>query len=543
MNQVFNFSNKVEDFTTKLGHLCPDKYAHVIGLGDTVEIGKKVYGLNLETGVVVKILKPNKSISSIIEKLKGYSDIEEEDYPILDKNFDHWGQSFQKYLYSDAMPCIVKIEQEVEINNKFIHSVNDEIFTKQIENESIPFIEFEIEQIKFKFKRLIGKKFILVCKLKCFIDGDSVVSTKAIDEFKEYHAKNSVIENVAWSDTILSKKLLKEMNSEIDKICQNEPADYHPGSGKVVRDIVHPSLYPYIKNFSLVEESSVSSYKPTQTEEECFEVDFWGRSYEDSIYQWLPAEYHVSKEGKVSIDSYINNLDRHKYLKTYGLLEEMFESILPMFEAVCGSLRNDFYGNDVKYKQEKAINLRGRNLQVVTKIVEYRVNEEANFDGVWHVEGMSHENILATGLCIIKRDSNFKGAEIEFRRYLFEKEGDDLIYATPQNANRPTDMMGGGDVRPLGTIKTSFGRAMVFPNSHIHRVSKMYSKDGNDAVRRIVVFWLVNPEKPIVSTANVREQQKVMSFSDAKKHRLALMAERKLHKDNFSEREVFLCEH
>jgi hypothetical protein len=87
------------------------------------------------------------------------------------------------------------------------------------------------------------------------------------------------------------------------------------------------------------------------------------------------------------------------------------------------------------------------------------------------------------------------------------------------------------------------GRIIVFPNSHIHRVTKMSSKNGADAVRRILVFWLVNPESPIVSSANVKPQQDQISFGVAKKHRLALMKERKVHKEDFSEREVFLCEH
>ena len=103
--------------------------------------------------------------------------------------------------------------------------------------------------------------------------------------------------------------------------------------------------------------------------------------------------------------------------------------------------------------------------------------------------------------------------------------------------------MAGGDVRPLGTMKTPNGRVIVFPNSHIHRVTKMSSKNGADAVRRILVFWLVNPESPIVSSANVKPQQNMISFGVAKKHRLALMRERKVHKEDFSEREVFLCEH
>lgn len=182
-------------------------------------------------------------------------------------------------------------------------------------------------------------------------------------------------------------------------------------------------------------------------------------------------------------------------------------------------------------------------MQLVTKLVEYRVNKEEDFEGVWHVEGMSHENVLATGLCIVKRDPNFVGADIAFKRYLFAEEANDLISSTVQNASRPTEQMDGGDVRPLGTVKTPACRAMVWPNSHIHKVSKMDSSDGNDATRRILVFWLVNPDTPIVSTANVQKQQGKMTLAQAKKNRLALMKERTKKKDRYNDREVFLCEH
>jgi hypothetical protein len=61
----------------------------------------------------------------------------------------------------------------------------------------------------------------------------------------------------------------------------------------------------------------------------------------------------------------------------YSTLERMFEQTLPMFEAVCGSLRNDFYGVDGDDLGKKSMDLRNRTLQVVTKIVE---NEKFGYD-------------------------------------------------------------------------------------------------------------------------------------------------------------------
>jgi hypothetical protein len=530
----FHFNGEYTDYTKHLGALCPDKYDRDPEKGDTVEVGVDFLGVTIEKGIIAKKLPESKQMVVIREKLVGYEGLDDEDNEYIDKVFD-FSTSFDFGSHTRGFSI------------KFSEKVSPSFVTKNLGGLGDYSAGKEVTSGKMKAKVFgtVNDGYYLQGELKGFIDGDSVVSTKDMDAYKKFHATKTDVENVAWSDRALTPKLIDELNSSLDEICRNEPADYHPGSGKVVRDIVHPSMYCYVKGVSKVQGTPGNplAMTPQAEPDRSMDKDFWGRDYEDSIYQWLPAEFFVSEQGAVEIKSYVNNLDRAKYPGMYSTLERMFEQTLPMFEAVCGSLRNDFYGVDGDDLGKKSMDLRNRTLQVVTKIVEYRVNHEENFDGVWHVEGMSHEEVLATALCIVKRDENFSGAEIEFRRFLYADEGDDLISSTPQNANRPTDTMGGGDVRPLGCLKTPANRVVVFPNSHIHRLSSMYSSDGNDAVRRIVVFWLVNPERPIVSTANVSPQQEVMTLDEAQRNRLALMAERKLHKESFEEREVFLCEH
>jgi hypothetical protein len=67
------------------------------------------------------------------------------------------------------------------------------------------------------------------------------------------------------------------------------------------------------------------------------------------------------------------------------------------------------------------------------------------------------------------------------------------------------------------------------------------------AKRRIVVFFLVNPQKRIVSTREVAPQQMHsggnLPHAEALQHRLALMAERKHKKQDWNIREIHLCEH
>jgi hypothetical protein len=65
--------------------------------------------------------------------------------------------------------------------------------------------------------------------------------------------------------------------------------------------------------------------------------------------------------------------------------------------------------------------------------------------------------------------------------------------------------------------------------------------------RRIIVFFLVNPEKRITSTREIPPQQMEhgggMTLEEARKHRMELMEERKYTKQDWNVREIQLCEH
>ena len=529
---AFNFNGEQSDYTAVLGGLTPDPYSYTPQVGDTAEINVKYFGIRVLSGVIKELISGSDRLDSIFQKLSEFESLDEEESKFLEKEFDYCVDE------PGSTACAVLIEFNVPVSSSFVKK-------RLGESDFDGGREIESGNTKAIIHGSASRGYEMTGQVRAVIHSRSIASTFDLDQYKEITASATDVENVAWSDQVLPALLINNINTSLDEICQAEPADYHPGSGKVVRDIVHPSMYCYVKGESQVQGipgDPLAQSAPSRSENSLTR-DFWGRDYEDSIYQWLPAEFFVSEDGKPRITSYVNNLDQEKYPKMYSLLEDIFERVLPMFEVVCGSLRNDFFGVDGKDLGKKSISLRNRTLQVVTKIVEYRVNHEENFDGVWHVEGMSHEEVLATALCVVKRDENFSGAEIEFRRFLFEDEGKSLMYSTPQNAIRPTDTMAGGDVKPLGRLQTPAHRVIVFPNSHIHRLSSMCSSDGEDAVRRIVVFWLVNPDRPIISTKNVAPQQQLMPMRQALRNRLALMAERKLHKESFEQREVFLCEH
>ena len=184
-------------------------------------------------------------------------------------------------------------------------------------------------------------------------------------------------------------------------------------------------------------------------------------------------------------------------------------------------------------------NLRDRMIQVITKIVDYELPGGEKHEGVWHVEGMSHENIVATAEFILRKDSALIGGDLEFQRTFSASEASSLAMAFPQmGPNQIESVIHQGFV-PLGHLPLPSGRLASWPNSHVHRVTELRNAGEASAMRRIVVFWLINPNVRVVSTKHVAPQQGIMSLEDARAHRLDLMEERK----RWNLRTVTLCEH
>ena len=60
--------------------------------------------------------------------------------------------------------------------------------------------------------------------------------------------------------------------------------------------------------------------------------------------------------------------------------------------------------------------MRRRQLQLETKVVDYELGDGQSYGGVWHMEGMSHEEIVATAIYFIDRDDGIKGGGILFKQ-------------------------------------------------------------------------------------------------------------------------------
>jgi hypothetical protein len=231
---------------------------------------------------------------------------------------------------------------------------------------------------------------------------------------------------------------------------------------------------------------------------------------------------------------------------------------------------------------ELPFSLRGRTVQVIVKIAEIQLTPEnpSYAGGAWHVEGSDAEQIVATGIYYFGCD-NITESRLSFRVIVQEPEyqhddrvGLRAVYGLVDGARL---------VQSLGSVMAVEDRCVVFPNALQHRVEPFELVDSTQpGVRKILVFFIVDPTKSIPSTAMIPPQQAEwvrenldpvlahlqtswavpegildttvanflhvggMTLDEAKQHRLGLMAERKPMSDaDDDDEELFfsLCEH
>ena len=355
-----------------------------------------------------------------------------------------------------------------------------------------------------------------------------------------YYDLNNELDDflICFSDNEF-KELSEKFNKEI---CEIERTNkfWHPGSNNKVLDIIHPSLYCYVKGLSMKNGCIEEPKKKDDINE---------------IYQWLPSEFRVTENG-VKIESYINNLDYNKYQEMYELIGNIFYKFVPNFEKLLG----------IKLKER---------CQVITKIANIKISsiDKIYEGGEWHLEGMDYENIIATGIYYYDID-NIKDSYLEFRKavqYPLNYPQNDNYYVFHKYGLNDQDKLN----KYLGKTSTNIrGKCIVFPNYIQHRVTDFKLSDENrDGTRKILVFFLIDPKKRITSTADVPIQQRsiieeciyqntilpkeiiseilnyttLMTREDAEHHMKNLMLSRKyytndLNKDLY-EREFSLCEH
>ncbi len=377
----------------------------------------------------------------------------------------------------------------------------------------------------------------------------------------------SPVGGVYQSDCIVSEELRQRLMQQVAVLENTGETDYHPGSNEQMIDIVHPSLYPYVAGLSRevpVEgakwENFVGGGHVTSRDlkQEAGKSKYQWDNHESASarFQWLPSEVSVSATGKVSVDSYINNLHPQLHAGLYETLGLVLEKFIPLWSRVLTQLRvgkarrhKQNMSEDFLYYPPRPVfvredmarrmeildewtqnrrpvpsenvkpfqpanpylweDLRGRKLQVIFKLATIEIDPakgHTGYDGgAWHVEGMRNEHIVASGIYYYHTE-NIGESLLKFRTNVCEpdhEQSDDAgvaaVYGLANNAPL---------LQEIGFISCVQGRSVAWPNTLQHQVQRFELVDKTKkGVRKILVFFLVDPALRILSTSIVPPQQ------------------------------------
>ncbi|KAL1840395.1 hypothetical protein VTJ49DRAFT_521 [Mycothermus thermophilus] len=155
-------------------------------------------------------------------------------------------------------------------------------------------------------------------------------------------------------------------------------------------------------------------------------------------------------------------------------------------------------------------------LQVIVKMASIELTpEKPTFPaGGWHIEGMMNEHIVATALYYIDSE-NITDSHLSFRmatnpeqEELQGQVGQDLYELYERLCGTRLGSNKTETVQVYGSVATSQGRFLAFPNVFQHRVSSFRLTDPTKpGHRRFIALWLIDPTQRIISTANVPPQR------------------------------------
>ncbi|KAJ4396953.1 hypothetical protein N0V93_001176 [Gnomoniopsis smithogilvyi] len=164
---------------------------------------------------------------------------------------------------------------------------------------------------------------------------------------------------VVKSDILVKAELRDSLKKAFEKVQndqKNEP-DWHPNSGDMVQDLVHPSMFPLVYGRSnVLRDESVTVIdaiekwagkgevipkveEPSQRNNASrwqtmvslgnfnIPAEYWSTSY-----QWLPSNVSFLEDGGVKLTSYINNLHPKKYSDVYATIERLIEKAIPAWD-------------------------------------------------------------------------------------------------------------------------------------------------------------------------------------------------------------------
>ncbi|KAJ6577491.1 hypothetical protein B0H19DRAFT_561967 [Mycena capillaripes] len=371
-------------------------------------------------------------------------------------------------------------------------------------------------------------------------------------------------ERIFLSDTLVPQDVTIALKHAIKPLedVPDERKDWHPGSDGRVLDLVHPSLCPLIfeETWGTGDDGTLGTFESPDEDELEVSAIFVSRRF-----QWLPSDFEVSKAGAVKLKSpYINNIFPKDHDTLVPVIERVIECAIPLWEHVLSALRSDPvpprmepkgpmpciwtggnpYAEDSEEEAEQAqdyrawlqrrlirgplvlpdaaprykktlaknfklsVSLSNSTIQVIVKLANIVLTPEKPEypGGTWHVEGMATESIVSTFIYYYESE-NIEPCDLSFRM------ATQIPDAHQQDDTSCMDILygfkrGNPCTQDIGSVETKAGRCIAFPNQYQHRVSPFQLTDKTKpGVRKILVFFLIDPTISILSARNVPPQQ------------------------------------
>ncbi|KAJ7284502.1 hypothetical protein C8J57DRAFT_1119396 [Mycena rebaudengoi] len=346
----------------------------------------------------------------------------------------------------------------------------------------------------------------------------------------------------------------------------DEEKDWHPGSEDRVLDLVHPSTCPLIfgETWGTDEDGKLGVFSAPDAEDMNVAEIFLSKRF-----QWLPSDFAVDESGRVTLSSpYINNISPQHHLTLIPVIERVMQGAVPLWEHVLSALDGNRdpvparvpqssnigaipciwpsdepypkLGEEAEYNQDpdawminrmmseslilpdsgpeytgslhghsnKTVSLSGTKIQVIVKLANIVLTPQKPVypGGVWHCEGMATDSIVSTFIYYYESE-NIEPCQLNFRMATkapgYHCQDDrtctKILYGIEQNR---------ACVQEIGGFQTQTGQCIAFPNLYQHRVSPFSLSDPTKpGVRKILVFFLVDPTFSILSASNVPPQQ------------------------------------
>ncbi|KAG0296262.1 hypothetical protein BGZ96_009908 [Linnemannia gamsii] len=318
------------------------------------------------------------------------------------------------------------------------------------------------------------------------------------------------IEGTHRSDGLIPEELKNRLLRCVKKLedVPEDKKDWHPGSNNQVLDLVHPSLFPFVAGRTRVTEEAVP-----------------------------PQEFITAGKlprGQVQAKSYINNLHPVEHQDMYPVLEDILEKLLPMFEETLTEIKDfpdsrqmiwvddeKWYGSEPEFEPEED------DSDYSCEVEEEAERGESPKEPKVYVNA---DNYYRTRLSLPVNIPEFY-PRFESPKYDLKNTGKPLQFINitesrlnfkiqtqepdhPQSDDRGTLHLyvltnHGPLVQYMDGIITKQDRCIVFPNILQHHVQSFKLLDPTKpGYRKILAFFLVNPEEPVLSTTFVPPQQR-----------------------------------